>query len=60
MNNNLENKNIINSDHFEPEKFDIERMKKALAQESIQMPIGLSREEKRQFMLDKAKELSGE
>jgi hypothetical protein len=37
-------------------KIDVERMKKALASKTIDMPAGLSREEKRAFILAHAKE----
>lgn len=36
-------------------KIDIERINKALASESIMVPSGLNREEKKQFILDFAK-----
>lgn len=36
-------------------KVDIERMKQALSSESIMVPQGLTKEEKRQFILDFAK-----
>jgi len=36
-------------------KVDIERMKQALSSKSIMVPQGLTKEEKRQFILDFAK-----
>lgn len=40
-----------------PIQFDMKRMQEALSGETIMMPSGLNREEKRQFMLKKAKDL---
>jgi hypothetical protein len=39
-----------------PIHFDMKRMQEALAGETIMMPSGLTREEKRQFMLKQAKD----
>lgn len=38
-----------------PVQFDMNRMKEAIAGEFIMMPSGLTKEEKRQFILSKAK-----
>ena len=41
-------------ENLKPGEFDIERMKLALSQESIIVPMGLSREEKMKFILSHA------
>jgi hypothetical protein len=47
-------KNYDVEDSYAPVHIDIERMEKALKSETIVMPQGLNREEKRQFILEQA------
>lgn len=56
MNHKLQKKIIMKNNNQELNiKIDIERINKALASESIMVPSGLNREEKKQFILDFAK-----
>nr|WP_312524061.1 hypothetical protein [Moraxella sp. CTOTU47724] len=46
-----------NNSSYIPIRLDKERMDKALSTNSIKMPRGLTREEKRAFLLNRAKQL---
>jgi hypothetical protein len=45
----------IKAKNEESIKIDIDRMKASLESQSVNMPLGLNREEKRQFILKQAK-----
>ena len=47
-------RNASSNEESAPVRVDIERMEKALASPSIAMPSGLTREQKRQFILSHA------